>query len=67
MTIMINKDSNLTPASVFIPHLQEWASICGACLEDGNFRLIWKTESGNLGTMALDTAAELVKHFSVPF
>jgi hypothetical protein len=60
-------NSNLQSASIYIPHLKEWASITGACLEDGNFRLIWKTDSNKLGTMALDTVQELVKSFAVPF
>jgi hypothetical protein len=62
----MNLNSNLQPASIYIPQLQEWASITGACLEDGKFRLIWKTDSNKLGTIALDTVTELVKSFAVP-
>ena len=61
----MNLNSNLQPASIYIPHLKEWASITGACLEDGNFRLIWKTDSNKFGTIALDTAIDLVKCFPV--
>lgn len=63
----MNLNSDLQPASIYIPDIKEWASITGACLEDGNFRLIWKTGSNKFGTMALDTAQELVKSFVVPF
>lgn len=55
-------------ASIYIPHIQEWASIAGACIEDGKFRLIWKTYSNKSGTIDLDTAQDLVKSFVVvPF
>lgn len=64
---MINPNATFAPATIYIPHLKEWASITGACHEDGNFRLIWKTESGKLGTMALDTAMMLIKSFGCPF
>ena len=64
----MNLNSKLQPASIYLPHIKEWASITGACLEDGKFRLIWKTDSQKFGTIALDTAQELVKSFTVvPF
>jgi hypothetical protein len=63
----MNLNSKLQAASIYIPHLQEYAHITGACLEEGQFRLIWQTDSKKFGTMALDTAQELVKNFVVPF
>lgn len=63
----MNSNSTLQSASLYIPHLEEWASITGACVEDGKFRLIWKTASNKLGTIDLDTVQELAKRFAVPF
>jgi hypothetical protein len=55
-------------ASIYIPYIQEWASITGACIENGKFRLIWKTNSNKSGTIDLDTTQDLVKSFTVvPF
>lgn len=64
---MITPESNITQASIYIPHLEEWASITGACFEDGQFRLIWKTPSNHFGLMSLDAAQELIKTFACPF
>ena len=59
--------NSLQSATIYIPHLKEWASITGACLENGKFQLLWKTDSKQEGTMDLDTAQELVKSFVAPF
>lgn len=67
LTLTTPTAEKLEPVSLYIPHVEEWASITGACLEDGQFRLIWKTNSNKFGTMALDTAQELAKSFGVPF
>lgn len=60
-------DKNLSPAIIYIPTIQVWASITGACLEDGKFRLIWKTDDNQFGTMDIDTLQTLVHSFPVPF
>jgi len=60
-------DKNLSPVSVYIPTIQAWASITGACLENGKFRLTWKTDDNRLGTMDIDTLQTLVHSFPVPF
>lgn len=58
---------NISPATIYIPTIQKWASITGACLENGQFRLIYKTDDNQFGLMSLDTAQTLINCFPVPF
>ncbi len=67
MITSITAESNLTSATIYISHLEEWASITGACLKDGEFHLIWKTPSNQFGLMELSDALLLVKTFACPF
>lgn len=59
----------LTPAFLYIPHLDKWAQITGGCLVDGKFQLIFKTEDNkNFGTLNTDTVQDLIKSFGItPF
>ncbi|KAB8318684.1 hypothetical protein SD81_014680 [Tolypothrix campylonemoides VB511288] len=59
--------ANLSPVTIYIPHLKNWASVTGACLEDGNFRLICKTDDGKVTLLSPDTLQMLIKCFAVPF
>lgn len=64
---MITPETNLAPASIYIPELSKWATVTGACLENGHFRLIWKTDCNHFGLMTLDKAQELISSFACPF
>lgn len=65
----MNLDKKLTRASIYIPEIEEWVCIVGSCLENGQFRLIWRTynNQSKLGTIDLDKVQELVKNYAVPF
>ncbi|MEM6398686.1 MAG: hypothetical protein AAF757_00415 [Cyanobacteria bacterium P01_D01_bin.116] len=58
---------NISPVTIYIPTIDKWASITGACLKDNQFRLTYKTDDNDFGFMALDTAQLLVKLFPTPF
>lgn len=57
----------ISAASIYIPSVQKWASITGACMYEGEFRLIYKTDDNYFGLMSLDTVQTLIKCFPVPF
>jgi hypothetical protein len=58
--------SDLQSAFIYLDSIGDWVSIIGACLEDGQFRLIWKASSNQLGTIDLTTVQELSAQ-AVPF
>lgn len=66
---MITKDSNITAVSIYNPHTQTWGQITGACLEEGQLRLIWVSDDkSQLCLMATDTVQTLFKSFNAaPF
>ncbi|BAZ71287.1 MAG: hypothetical protein NHB32_25040 [Fischerella sp. CENA71] len=61
------KTANVSPVSIYIPHLQAWASVTGACIEDGSLRLICKTDDNGELLLSPDTVQMLFNCFHVPF
>jgi len=51
----------------YIPIIKDYAEVTGACLEDGEPRLVCKCSSGREILLTLDTVQALMKLFSVPF
>ena len=66
-SILTMDNYNILPVTIYIPAIDKWASITGACLKDKEFRLIYKTDDNEFGFMSLDTAQTLVKLFPAPF
>ncbi len=57
----------ISSATFYIPSIQKWASITGACLRDGKFRLVFKTDDNDIGLMSLEALQALIERFPVPF
>lgn len=63
----IKATRNLSDVAIFVPILNDWASVVGACMEDGNLRLICKSDDGKTVLLAPDTVQILFNCFHVPF
>ncbi len=61
------KTVGIDRASLYVPFIKEWVEIVGCCLENGEFKLTWKSESGKLGTMSVGLCEELASRYVASF